>query len=343
MGISGKSHAVEAVRNGKPIASLSVDLDNQWSYMKTHGDPGWEAFPSYLDTVVPRMLSMLEERELRITFFVVGRDAAEPRNRQALESIAAAGHEIGNHSFNHNPWLHLYTEADLQREIGRAEDAIERATRQRPIGFRGPGYSLSNATLEVLERMDYLYDASILPTFIGPLARTYYFANSDLTKAEKQQRAALFGSFRDGLRPLGPYRWKREDGEGIIEIPVTTLPIFKVPFHMSYVLYLATFSARLAKLYFRTALNLCRLLGVQPSLLLHPLDFMGSDDLGELSFFPGMGMSSEEKLRIVSGFLGEIESRFEVTTVQRHAEEFAHKSAPATVEQGVGSGEPSRT
>ena len=38
----------------KPICSLSLDLDNQWSYMKTHGDPGWEDFPSYLDIVVPR-------------------------------------------------------------------------------------------------------------------------------------------------------------------------------------------------------------------------------------------------------------------------------------------------
>ena len=40
----------------KPLASLSLDLDNKWSYMKTHGDAGWEAFPSYLDIVVPRVL-----------------------------------------------------------------------------------------------------------------------------------------------------------------------------------------------------------------------------------------------------------------------------------------------
>ncbi len=28
----------------KKIASLSLDLDNKWSYMKTHGDAGWETF-----------------------------------------------------------------------------------------------------------------------------------------------------------------------------------------------------------------------------------------------------------------------------------------------------------
>ena len=25
-----------------PLASVSLDLDNQWSYMKTHGDPAWQ-------------------------------------------------------------------------------------------------------------------------------------------------------------------------------------------------------------------------------------------------------------------------------------------------------------
>lgn len=60
----------------KPIASLSLDLDNQWSYMKTHGDEGWEMFPSYLDILIPRVLKFLDERHLKITFFVVGQDAA---------------------------------------------------------------------------------------------------------------------------------------------------------------------------------------------------------------------------------------------------------------------------
>ena len=44
-----------------PLATLSLDLDNQWSYMKTHGDAGWETFPSYLDVAVPRILDLLAE------------------------------------------------------------------------------------------------------------------------------------------------------------------------------------------------------------------------------------------------------------------------------------------
>ena len=40
-------------RKVKPAASISLDLDNQWSYMKIHGDEGWDSYPSYFDIFVP--------------------------------------------------------------------------------------------------------------------------------------------------------------------------------------------------------------------------------------------------------------------------------------------------
>ena len=120
------------------VASLSLDLDNLWSYMKIHGDAGWDAFPSYLDIVVPRFLDMLARRGAKITVFVVGQDAAIDRNRDALRMIADAGHEIGNHSFHHEPWLHLYSPAEVGSEIDRADDAIEAATVGARTGSAGP-------------------------------------------------------------------------------------------------------------------------------------------------------------------------------------------------------------
>ncbi|MEZ4826774.1 MAG: hypothetical protein R3C61_10855 [Bacteroidia bacterium] len=52
----------------KPIASLSLDLDDQWTYMKTHGDPGWESYPSYHAYAVPRILDFLDAHDTKITF-----------------------------------------------------------------------------------------------------------------------------------------------------------------------------------------------------------------------------------------------------------------------------------
>src|SRR5213076_2680014 len=119
----------------KPLASLSLDLDNEWSYLKTHGDVQWEALPSYLDVAVPRALDLLRSLDLTITFFVVGQDAALDRNRDAIGALARAGHEIGNHSFNHEPWLHRFSDVQVRDELSRTEDALAEATGSIPIGF----------------------------------------------------------------------------------------------------------------------------------------------------------------------------------------------------------------
>jgi peptidoglycan-N-acetylglucosamine deacetylase len=288
----------------KPLASLSLDLDNRWSYLKTRGIDSWRELPSYLDLVVPRFLRFFEERDLRVTVFVVGQDAALPQNRHLLRGIADAGHEIANHSFHHEPWLHLYSEDKIEEEIRRAEEAIEQATGQRTVGFRGPGYSLSESTLRVLVRRGYHYDASTLPTYIGPLARAYYFFRSPLNRKDREQRSALFGTWRDGRRPLKPYRWSI-DGQTLLELPVTVMPVLRSPFHPSYLLYLSSFSTGLAYAYFRAALGLCRQLGVTPSVLLHPLDFLDAREVPDLAFFPAMGLESVKKLAIVGRLLQE--------------------------------------
>jgi len=304
----------------KPLASLSLDLDNEWAYLKTHGDPGWNAFPSYLDVVVPRFLRVLDDLDQRITVFIVGQDAALAKNRPALRSIAGAGHEIGNHSFHHEPWLQHYTAEAIEDEIGSATDAIEEATGMRPVGFRGPGFSLSHPTLEALARRDYRYDCTTFPTYIGPLARAYYFMTSKLSPEERVQRKALFGSMAEGRRPLTQYRWDMGKGDrDLIEIPVTTYPILKIPIHFSYVLYLATIAPALAIPYFRSALLACRALRISPSLLLHPLDFLDGTDVSTLAFFPAMALPKERKLATLVRALRVYRDLFEVVAVGEHA------------------------
>ncbi|MDH3530986.1 MAG: polysaccharide deacetylase family protein [Acidobacteriota bacterium] len=301
------------------IASLSLDLDNKWSYMKTHGDAGWESYPSYIDVFIPRVLEFLEKRGLKITFFVVGQDAALEKNRESLAKISAAGHEIGNHSFNHDPWLHLYSKEQLTEEMQKTEAALEATFGYLPTGFRGPGYSLSATVLEVLAERGYDYDCSILPTYIAPLARAYYFLRSpDMSDEEKEKRKKLFGKFSDGFQTLKPYEWRIGE-KRITEIPVTTLPFLKTPIHASYVIYLATFSKTAARQYWRMALKMCRGAGVQPSLLLHPLDFLSGDDARELEFFPAMRMDTGEKIDFLSELLERYSGEFDVVCMKDHA------------------------
>jgi peptidoglycan/xylan/chitin deacetylase (PgdA/CDA1 family) len=303
----------------KPIASLSLDLDNKWSYMKTHGDAGWETLPSYLDSCVPRVLKFLKERDLQITFFIVGQDAALEKNAESIGQISKAGHEIGNHSFRHEPWLHLYSKQELTEEFEKTENALEKVTGQRPVGFRGPGYSLSPTVLEVLAERNYEYDCSTLPTYIAPLARAYYFFKSpEMSDEEKAKRKKLFGKFADGFQSLKPYQWQVGEKQ-LTEIPVTTLPLFKTPIHASYVIYLSTFSPMLAKTYWRAAVEMCKMTGTELSLLLHPLDFLSGEDAPELKFFPAMNLPVEKKLEFLSGILETFAGKFSIVNMQKHA------------------------
>ncbi|MEX2315534.1 MAG: polysaccharide deacetylase family protein [Pirellulales bacterium] len=302
----------------KPIASLSLDLDNKWAYLRTHGVVGWEKYPSYFDVVIPRIVRCCADRNLLATCFVVGRDAQRRENLGPLAELVEAGHEIGNHSLNHYPWLHTLSREEVETEVCLAEEYIERATGQLPVGFRGPGYSLSESVLEILAARGYQYDASTLPTYIGPLARWYFRRTATAAAGERADRREMFGTWRDGLQSNKPYVWST-DGGPLVEIPVTTFPVAKLPIHMTYLLYLWQFSPRLARIYLKLALASCRLLRIGPTVLLHPLDFLGVEDDPDLRFFPGMNLPRQAKLALLDDLLAGLTGQFRLVPIREHA------------------------
>lgn len=307
----------------KPLASLSIDLDNLWTYMMIHGDSGWSDYPSYLPLAVPRILEVFAEHDLRATWFLVGQDASTRENHDLFQEIVRSGHEVGNHSFAHDPWLHHYTRERIYEDVARAHENIETATGRKPVGFRGPGYSWTPTLIDVLGELGYRYDASSLPTFIGPLARWYYFRTTHLDEEARKLRARLFGRFSDGFRPNKPYVWRRFDGSPVVEIPVTTIPIVRTPFHFSYLLYLSAYSNALMLAYLRTALFFCRRTNTRPSMLLHPLDFLDARIVPELEFFPAMRTPSERKIEAFDLVIGELKRHYTIGTMRDHSEEVA--------------------
>lgn len=304
----------------KPIASISLDLDNQWSYMKIHGDEGWDQYPSYFNIFVPYVLDILDKLNLKITFFIVGKDTESEDNRKYIRMITERGHEVGNHSYHHESWLQSYSYEKLEKEIRDAEEAIESVTGQRTTGFRGPGFSWSKDLLKVLQSRGYQYDASTLPTFLGPLARMYYFQKSDLSKEEKKARKELFGKFSEGFRKLKPYKWDLGEGKNLTEIPVTTMPVFKLPFHLSYLIFLGNISMPLMKLYLKTAITMCRLTNTTVSFLLHPLDLIGGDQVTQLAFFPGMNVTSKKKTEIFETVISTLGQHYDIQNMSKHCD-----------------------
>lgn len=319
-----------SVDRQRPLAAVSLDLDDKWSYMRTRGDGRWKELPSYLPIAVPRILAFLREHRLRITFFVVGADAVRAENRELIASLVEHGHEIGNHSYRHEPWLHRYGKDDMRREVVRAHEELLRVTGREPVGFRGPGFSWNATLIEALTEVGYLYDASSLPTVLAPLARLYFLSRSSLEHQDRQLRDGLFGSFRDGLRPVGAH-YLAVDESRVLEIPVTTIPWLRTPFHLSYLMYLAERSRSIMRVYLELALSLCRAAGIAPSFLLHPLDFLDIGDAPELEFFPAMGLPWQEKVEIAAEVLGRLGARFALVPLGALACKLAREKRPLVV------------
>ncbi|TWT48708.1 polysaccharide deacetylase family protein [Botrimarina hoheduenensis] len=309
-----------------PLASLSLDLDNKWAYLRSRGESVWQKRPSYLPAVVPRIIDFLGERSLACTTFVVGEDLTREADAHAIASLRHAGHEIGNHSQSHLPWMDALNVDEMEREVEQAETLIAQVTGEKPLGFRAPGFSWSPPLLATLVRRGYRYDASVFPTFIGPAARWYVKLSgfrsqqSQATAEDPAPAEQRFSSFGDALRTLRPHRVATTAGS-LIELPVTTMPLSRAPIHFTYVSFLAQKSPAAALAYWRTALRLCRLRGVGPSLLLHPLDFLGEEDEPQLAYFPGMKLARAAKLKLLSEVLDHLARGRRVVTVAQHAEQ----------------------
>ncbi len=81
------------------------------------------------------VLQVLEEYEVKASFFVVGENVE--RHPQIIEKINAAGHTIGNHTFHHLKGWGASTNNYLEN-VDKCSTQIEKHTGKRPNLFRPP-------------------------------------------------------------------------------------------------------------------------------------------------------------------------------------------------------------
>jgi peptidoglycan/xylan/chitin deacetylase (PgdA/CDA1 family) len=107
---------------------------------------------------VPRLLELLGDFGLRATFFVPGLTA--DRYPETVERIAAAGHEIGHHSYSHRSPVDL-GEAGERADFERALEALDRRG-VRPRGHRAALWEASWRTPGLVAEHGLLYDSSLM-------------------------------------------------------------------------------------------------------------------------------------------------------------------------------------
>jgi hypothetical protein len=224
--------------------------------------------------------------------------------------------EPANHSLNHLPWMHTMATGEIQDEIANTHDRIRTMTGETPRGFRGPGFSCPEEVLNILSRLGYLYDASVFPTSVAPLARAVFLARTKLKGEHREKAKKLYGGFASVRQPNHPFlRSTGDQSDELWEVPVTVLPILRTPIHFSYLNFIAQSSVPVAKTYFRSALAACRRFHVAPSLLLHPPDFLGCEDDSDMAYFPGMKAKRHKKLEFMRWALKLYSQKFQVQTM----------------------------
>ena len=291
---------------GKPLATVSLDLDNLWCYQRSFGEVSWQQYQSYLNEVIPRILAFLRKLNLNITFFVVGRDAIEKCHTPVLRQIIIDGHEVANHSLEHKEGLHLQDTVKIRRDLMVSHEVIEQACGVKPIGYRGPAYGISQNLLQVIDELGYEYDSSSFYNRLEGIAKWYHGRR---VKQPKQVNLSQYNRFDGAKQTLEPSKIACKNRE-IWELPVSTFPRLYTPIHGTYLHYLAQYSSTLALAYFRAALKAFETSRTPLNFLLHATDFIGHDDGVNLPYLPGMKLHHEQKIMLMDKVLKAIQERF---------------------------------
>lgn len=100
----------------------------------------------------PRILEILEDYDLKTTYFITGHWIEE--HPEWVEKIVEAGHELGNHTSTH-PHLSQLSEKEIRKEVKDLESDIYELTGQETTLFRPPFGDYNNTVISTLEEMNY--------------------------------------------------------------------------------------------------------------------------------------------------------------------------------------------
>lgn len=84
---------------------------------------------------VNQILSLLDQYHAKATFFLIGEEIV--KHPEEAEKIAAAGHQIGNHTYSHSRMV-FKTPSYIREEIEKTDQLIQKAGYNGEIDFRPP-------------------------------------------------------------------------------------------------------------------------------------------------------------------------------------------------------------
>lgn len=149
-----------------PVNGLSVDVEDwfQVGAFENVIDRGrWDSLPSRVEGNVDRILDLFAASKVKATFFTLGWIAR--RHGPMIRRIAAAGHEVASHGWDHARVFSLDRHS-FAADITRARKELEDASGTAISGYRAPSFSIDVRTPwahAVLAEQGYTYSSSVAP------------------------------------------------------------------------------------------------------------------------------------------------------------------------------------
>jgi peptidoglycan/xylan/chitin deacetylase (PgdA/CDA1 family) len=213
------------------LCAISVDLDEIPNYFAIHGlEPSKAASTAVYDVAIDRLESFADAARVPLTLFAVGSDLSREESAKRLAVAHAHGHEIGNHSLDHRYDLVRLGVPAIRAQVERGAEAIARATGEAPVGFRAPGYTITDEVFGVLTELDVAYDSSVFPSPAYWAAKT---AAIGMISVRGRTSRSIVDTPAVLLAPTRPYfvgtpYWTR--GSGLLELPVQVTRGARLPF-----------------------------------------------------------------------------------------------------------------
>jgi len=103
------------------------------------------------------LLKLLEQRKVKATFFMLG--SSVRANPEMAKKVHDAGHLVANHTDTHKNWFKVGKGPDREKvfsaEMKKAEDAIVKATGEKPTLLRMPNGYTAPWVREAAKRLGY--------------------------------------------------------------------------------------------------------------------------------------------------------------------------------------------
>jgi polysaccharide deacetylase family protein (PEP-CTERM system associated) len=148
------------------LNAFTVDVEDyfQVSAFERHVDRAqWQDFESRVVDNTLRLLRLLERRQVRGTFFVLGWVAR--RHPELIRAIHAANHELASHGYWHR-LVYEQTPDEFRRDLLDSRTAIAEAAGVDVTIYRAPSFSITARSLwalDVLLEEGFTLDASVFP------------------------------------------------------------------------------------------------------------------------------------------------------------------------------------